>query len=580
MKLLKRLSKWTNVHKHISARVFISSFFALLLISMVLIGMYTVFNLEALNRIVLERGMVSVNAYAEQIDTAIRKVSQTHTLLFSSEYIYAYLNKNTNGMPSLQWFETYNAAQKTLRLCGRGQVELIMGMLLYKNSQEFIQYGSFYGLLRSHELFSTQKNGLIIQNGKAFFISSSTLNSGSKSFLVSQLYDSVFDHIAESLLTPDSSFIILDKMNEVFRQYASDGIDSTVVSSALLNEPNDMDKENQKWLFLRAKPSEFGLSYVMALPQSSRLDIWLEASPWLFPVLLFSLIAALLLSYGISRHLASGFRIMQENMRFVEQNEYDKVGLINSRDEFYEMSRAFARMAHNVSSLISEIKERERKEHNLQIQVLRAQVSPHFLYNALNSMRNLAMIQGMHHIERMALSLIKLLRAALGNEGLLVSLTKELEYIDNYWEICQYQYLDDIKLQIRVNTEAQDCLTPQMILQPIVENSIIHGIRKNNRPGIIRITAEKRESTIFIRIIDNGQGMSDKQISQLMQLEANTDKMRFSGIGIYNVQKRIRMRFGEKFGLTIHSRVGYYTSVEILLPYLEMETQIEKDSVG
>jgi two-component system sensor histidine kinase YesM len=228
-------------------------------------------------------------------------------------------------------------------------------------------------------------------------------------------------------------------------------------------------------------------------------------------------------------------------------------------------------MARHISTLIRENQERERKEHELEIQVLRAQVSPHFLYNALNNMRHLAQLQGMDHIDRMATSLIQLLRAALSNEGLLIPLCQELTYVENYYEICKYQYIDDFKLEMRVDEDTLDLLTPQMILQPIVENAIIHGISQDLRKGIIRIYAVKKGDDLMISVVDNGQGIDEKQLEELLSTKHNTSKMRFSGIGIHNVNERIRMRFGEKYGLHISSRLGAYTRVDILLPTVKKE---------
>ncbi len=571
MKFIQTLLEWTNLNKHISARVFLSAFFAIFSISTLLIGTYSFSAFNDMTNIVIEQGQISVNTIAEQTDTAISTVAQTHALLFSSEYIYKFLYKTSDEMPSYEWFQTYNDAQQTLRLCGRSQINLIMGMLLYRNQQEYIQYGSFYTMLNPYDLDPAQTNRLIIYNGYAYYVSSATMNSGGRAFLVSQLYGSVFDNICTGLLAKDSSLLVLTPEQAVFLQYSSGDQDTGLIRAAMTYEPQTQGLLDGKWHLVSASSQQTGLTFAMAFPVVSTSKKLIEVSPWLFPALLFSLTAGLVLSYGISRRLASGFRTMQDNMRLVERKEYDKIKLIPTQDEFGRLSRTFAHMARHISLLIKENQERQRTEHELQIQVLRAQVSPHFLYNALNSMRHLAQMQGMDHIDRMATALIRLLRAALGNEGLLIPLAQELEYVKNYCEICQYQYLDDFHLDFRVDENVLDCLTPQMVLQPIVENAIIHGIQKNPREGIIRIQAQRVGDKLSIRVTDNGQGIGKEQLEELLHQRHNTSKLRFSGIGIHNVQERIRMRFGPEYGLTIRSRLNHYTRVDILLPHMKKE---------
>jgi sensor histidine kinase YesM len=546
-------------------------FLALFAISTALIGTYSFSVFNEITEVVIERGQSSVNTIAEQTDTAVSTVAQTHALLFSSEDIYKYLYKAAEEMPSYEWFQTYNSAQQILRLCGRGQGNLIMGMALYKSPREYIQYGSFYAMLNPYELDPAHATGLQIYKDAAYYVSASTMSNGSRAFLVSQLDNSVFDTISHGLLANDSTLLVMDTDQNVFKDYSSGKQDTALIRTALIEDAKMSGLLEGKWHLVSAVSKGSGLTFAMAFPVVSVSEKLMEVSPWFFPALLASLVAALLLSYGISKRLANGFRTMQENMGRVERKEYEQIKLIPSQDEFGQLSLAFDHMARHISTLIRENQERERKEHELEIQVLRAQVSPHFLYNALNNMRHLAQLQGMDHIDRMATSLIQLLRAALSNEGLLIPLCQELTYVENYYEICKYQYIDDFKLEMRVDEDTLDLLTPQMILQPIVENAIIHGISQDLRKGIIRIYAVKKGDDLMISVVDNGQGIDEKQLEELLSTKHNTSKMRFSGIGIHNVNERIRMRFGEKYGLHISSRLGAYTRVDILLPTVKKE---------
>ena len=265
--------------------------------------------------------------------------------------------------------------------------------------------------------------------------------------------------------------------------------------------------------------------------------------------------------------------MLKKNIEYVQNSAYDQVTVLPSQDEFGRLSQTFAQMARHIQELILENQRQERTRHALEIQVLRAQVSPHFLYNALGSIRQLASMQGMTHVESLTMAIIHLLRGSLSSAESLVPLSQELEYVRNYWEICRYQYLNDIRITYPDDPSLMDCLLPPMLLQPIVENAIIHGIGDARNDGKILIQAERNGELLRISVTDNGQGMSAEQIEALLRQDSNTNKQRFSGIGLYNVRKRIQMRFGEPSGLQIVSKPGLYTSVVLSLPYQKEHAQ-------
>lgn len=566
MHLMDHFLELVNVRKHVSARAFLYIFIALFAVSVLLTGAYSFSAFNDITNVVISNGQSSVEAIAVQMDTAINTVAQVHALLYSSEYIYNFLYNDAKLMPSYEWFKVYNAAQKTLQLCGRSQTNLIMGMMIYRSPQESIQYGSFYTTMDPYALDPSQLGRLLVYNGCAFYVSSFVPNSGMKTYLVTQFYNSVFDTISSSLLSNDSTLLFLDSVGGVFRQYTEGDNNVELIRAALRNGDEKRGILAGKWHLVSASASGGNLVIAMAFPVVSLSEKLMEVSPWFVPALICSFLASIVLSYGISRRLAGGFRTMQENISLMEQEKYSQIKLIPSQDELGRLSQTFARMALRISALIHENQEKEHMQHELEMQVLRAQVSPHFLYNALNNMRQLAAMQGMDHIVRMITSLINLLRAALTNEGLLIPLSQELEYVKNYFEICKYQYLDDFVLDMKVDGDTCDLMIPQMVLQPIVENAVIHGISKSSRKGIIRIYAKRQGDLLCLAVVDNGQGMDQEQLDALLGEKNNTSKMRFSGIGVHNVHERIRLKFGDDYGLHISSRLGAYTKVDILLP--------------
>lgn len=566
---LQKLHSLFDVHRSIPARVFVSIFISVLIISILLISAYSFTAMNEITQVSIQNGQSAVDTISSQIDALVDTIAQTHVLLFSSESIYPFLYDTHESMPSYEWFEKYHAAQNMLRFCRRSQFNLISGMLLQKSPGETLQYGSFYAMLNPYALAEEELNRLLIYEGSAFYVSATALGDGTVAYLCSQILNNAFDSLCDGLLMPESGIVLLDADGNVFRRYADEAsvqeqLDVFIQGRAVGGQLTGLH-------CVEHLSAVNGLTVAMVFPAMRFSEKLAQLIPWLLPAALFALIAGFLLSFGLSRKVVNGFAVMEQNIRLVEKRAYADVAVIPSQDEFGQLSRTFKHMAAHIDALILENQERERTQHELEIQVLRAQISPHFLYNALNSVRHLAAMQGMDHIERLTAAIIRLLRAALSNTEALIPLRQEVEYVLNYFEICQYQYLNDLTLNVEVDEALNDCLLPPMVLQPIVENAIIHGIADFRSDGIIRMHAQKNGDGLFLSVTDNGQGMSGEQIEELLSQERNTDKRRFSGIGIHNVRRRIQMRFGDRFGLHIFSVPGKYTTVQISLPYLLKE---------
>lgn len=548
-----------DVRHHISAYVFLSIFSSAVVISTLLIISYSLNAIDSSSQISIQNGQNVVDTIAAQLDSHTSSLSQTHTLLLSSDGIRAYLESASNSTPSYEWFRIYNDAREMLILCARSQYNLIVGTRLTLATGENIRYGSLDSI---PALTANDCNKLLLLNGHAFYASVFSGTDGRQNFLLSQMYNSVIDDMCNGLVMPESALLLLDEEGKVFQQYA---IDEKGRNKLLLYHSNASAS-------LQSVLAPFGngrFEAIMLLPATSLSESLRSVAPYLLPMTLFTLFSSFLLSYLLSRKVKKGFEVMENNIRLVEQCAYNDVTIIHTQDEFGKLSHTFAHMALHIDELISENQEHQRIAHELEIQVLRAQISPHFLSNALNSVRSLAVMQGDEHIERLIGAIIQLLRASLESTDTLVTLAQEMEYVRNYVEICQYQYLNDIQVDFFAEESLLNCLMPPMILQPIVENSIIHGIADFRSEGMIRINAQRQDDMLLLSVTDNGQGMSSEQIRTLLSQERNMNKRRFSGIGLQNVQRRIRMRFGADYGLHIVSQPQEYTTVQIILPYKE-----------
>ncbi len=222
--------------------------------------------------------------------------------------------------------------------------------------------------------------------------------------------------------------------------------------------------------------------------------------------------------------------------------------------------------------LMSEMKAKADLERNLretEYKALLSQVNPHFLFNSLNTIARLAQVENAFKTQDIVYSLAELLRYSLKNADKVVRLRDELKYIKNYLLIQETRFSDRLKNAFDIEEYVLNAKLPSMTLQPIVENAIVHGIEPKNGGGVLRIRAGKDQDKVFIEVSDTGIGIPSSKIDKILREKKEKSSGQMSGLGIYNVQQRIRYLYGEEYGLSIKSKPNYGTDVMISLPYLE-----------
>ncbi|MGB9817502.1 MAG: sensor histidine kinase [Thermovenabulum sp.] len=218
--------------------------------------------------------------------------------------------------------------------------------------------------------------------------------------------------------------------------------------------------------------------------------------------------------------------------------------------------------------LLEETKRRSEYENaikSLELKALQSQVNPHFLFNTLNTAARLAYLENANKTAEIIYSLANLLHYSLRNLNQLVTLKEEISCIKYYLYIQQIRYKDHIKASIDVPEELEKYLIPVMSLQPLVENAIVHGLEKKKEGGEVKINAYEKNSDIYIEIIDDGIGIEEKMIKILKQSKEAIDG-HTTGLGIYNVDLRIKRYFGQMYGLNIESKLGEGTKVTVKIP--------------
>lgn len=294
-------------------------------------------------------------------------------------------------------------------------------------------------------------------------------------------------------------------------------------------------------------------------------------------VLFFALSAVL--SVVIIMYFSHSFSNRVE--RFLKQMQkaaggsFELEETLEGNDEISELYDYLGTMIYQIQRLLSEVYREKLHAERLTIQqkdaefkMLASQINPHFLYNTLETIRMKARKSKQYDIEEIVRMLAKIMRSTLQAGVSEVAVCKETELVEHYLKIQQYRFGERIKYHIYVEEGLEKLYILPLIIQPIVENSIIHGLEVKEGTGTIEINICSREENVVITIADDGMGMSGEKLCELKRkLDCYNEKG--NHIGISNVHQRVKLKYGDGYGVKIDSVEGRFTRIEIWLPEAE-----------
>ncbi len=288
---------------------------------------------------------------------------------------------------------------------------------------------------------------------------------------------------------------------------------------------------------------------------------------------------ALTLSIFLTDMVTKPLRKLRETMKAVEDGNFDvEIKEPDTGDEISDLFRSFRSMILKIRELIEQNNAEQLEKRKSELNALQAQINPHFLYNTLDSIIWMAEGGNRRDVVLMTSSLAKLLRKSISNKNEMVTLEEEIEYTRSYLTIQKMRYVDKLEYEIEVEPAIQRIEVVKLIIQPLVENAIYHGIKYKEGKGIVRVEGGFGENGIVLRVIDNGVGMTKEQLSHVFD-ERETDT-RKNGVGVLNVHRRIQLHYGIEYGLSFESTVGEGTTVHIHLPLPEMSRERENREDG
>lgn len=277
----------------------------------------------------------------------------------------------------------------------------------------------------------------------------------------------------------------------------------------------------------------------------------------------------IILSLFLSKTVNVPVKQLQERMKRIANGDFERDPSTEWPHELGDIGKNINDLSENVLLLLNQKIEDERQKKDYEYKILQSQINPHFLYNTLNSIKWMATIQNAPGIAEMTTSLSRLLKDISKGTANLVTLDHEIALLNDYFTIQQYRYGGTITLQYHIKDNALTaCRILRFTLQPIVENAIFHGIEPKGSIGTIDIYIYQDQNTdVHIDITDNGIGIEPEIAEHLLNNDNLAKSSFFKDIGIANVHKRLQYEFGSRYGLSITSKPGEFTTVCILIPY-------------
>jgi two-component system sensor histidine kinase YesM len=363
----------------------------------------------------------------------------------------------------------------------------------------------------------------------------------------------IIDEAGTVISTPDKELLGKDLSNQAH------------IQSLLRQEEGFFDAriEGESFVVFHYKIIDTGWQVIEIIPRQ-------ELQSQLEVVKIFILICmSLCLLFGIlffvvqNQSVVKPLKLLAKEMAKVKSGNLN-VGLdIRSKDEIGRVSFIFIDMVGQIQNLIEKVYKGKIREKEAELKAMQAQINPHFLYNTLDSIRWMAVKRKAYDVGEQIEALSDLFRHSLNQGKETTTIRDEIEHLKNYLFIQQNRFADKMSWEIHASPAVLDHETPKLLLQPLVENAIVHGIEPKIGSGMIRVSIfERNDQEIVFQVRDDGIGMNQEQVSDIL----SNAKEQYKGFALRNIEERVQLRYGEGYKLLMESQLGEGTCVEISIP--------------
>lgn len=388
-------------------------------------------------------------------------------------------------------------------------------------------------------------------------------------YVVVSMSDRDFERLFDGLYSATNVVILLDPLwHTIYHTQPAQAKSSTEALKKQLLNGEPLTGADGEYYFYISQPETTGFSLILQQPKTFSSPVMKTVYAVSTMMGFLCLLLCLWCAWLLSRHLAQPVHQLDEAMGEVKKGNFDIHMETNREDELGRLTESFNLMTEEYRQNLARSVKRQKELNETQLRMMQAQLNPHFLYNTLDSMKWLGVTHQVPQVATLATDLATILRAGISGSEF-ITLEEELELVDRYIDIQSLRFEDRFTCEIDIPDQFQRCLVPKLVLQPLVENAIIHGV-VDREDGYIKLQAEEQDGDLLLSVHDNGCGIPPEVLARL---NSKDQKLPGEHLGLFNVSSIIRLHFGEKYGISAQSWPGEGSCILLRLPIRKKEDE-------
>jgi len=423
----------------------------------------------------------------------------------------------------------------------------------YKNWGIFRKAAAARGeiVIYPYKMHERKRSARVLSLGKAIFSEDTIVG-----YIIVDLYQSHFMSLLSSVNNPEMFKIVGKNLLPLFA--LTNHIDSNTVIKLLKDIPIEnnnyilFEGNSQKFLFSSFQSEKTKLRIAGIQPLNQLLNVSNIVSLVFFILAGITTVFGFFLAFFIARNFSQPLYEVVNCVELVEKGDFTARTNIIRNDEFAVLGKSVNAMILKIEELISNIKQKERSLRIAEMEALQAQIHPHLIFNTLEMIKWNIRLNNPEEATHILIQFAKLLRQGIDNKDEMVSVREEMRVVEIYLDIQKHRFEEKLRIEIDVEQGIMEARIPKYIIQPIVENSIVHGLRDKVDVGVIKINGYGIGGDLFFEISDNGKGIENDIVQKILSGEKEYGS-KTNSTGMKNVLKRIRLYYGLDYGFTIES---------------------------
>ena len=364
------------------------------------------------------------------------------------------------------------------------------------------------------------------------------------------------------ILDQDGNIVYHPQQQQLYNELQTENI------SLIMNAKTDVvtaGKGDDEKIYALSHSETTGWTIVGCMNMSELLKNSRKARSIYVLVALGLIAVALVISSEIARNITFPIQKLRDSMKRVQKGDFSAAEIeVYSDNEIGSLTRSFNVMTHKIQDLMAQNIQEQEQKRKIELKALQSQINPHFLYNTLDSIIWMAEGKKNEEVVLMTASLARLLRQSISIENELVTIGQEVEYVRSYLTIQKMRYKDKLEFEINVDPRITHAQILRLVLQPIVENAIYHGLKYKESKGMLKVHGYELGERIIIDITDDGVGMDEETLKHIY--DKHKVNYHSNGVGVYNVQQRLVLYYGKEYGIIYHSEKGKGTTATVVIP--------------